>query len=478
MGAVKGFLEYDRKDFPKETIKKRIKHFNEFTNNLKENELKDQGARCMDCGIPFCQSGCPVDNIIPDWNDLVYRGKWEEALSRLKMTNNFPEFTGRVCPAPCENSCVLAINKPAVTIKNIEVAIIEKGYDNDWIAPNPPAVRTGRKVAVVGSGPAGLACADQLNQMGHQVSVYEKNEVPGGLLVLGIPDFKLEKSVVERRIKIMQDEGIEFLTSTAIGNDVMLSQLKKDFDAVVLCGGAEQSRDLPMEGRDLDGVHFAMDFLTQQNRINAGKKISPKELISAKNKNVVVIGGGDTGSDCIGTSIRQGAKSVINLELLPKPPAERDNNNPWPEWAVIERTSTSQEEGCERIFSVTTKSFEGNRKIEKLSLAKLEWGPEDSQTGRREMKNIPDSEFEIKADLVLLAMGFTGPVKNGMLSELEFEFDWRGNVKTDDNFMTNIEGVFSAGDMRRGQSLVVWAIKEGRNAAAGVGSYLNEIKSE
>lgn len=478
MGAVKGFLEYDRKDFRKEAVKKRIKHFKEFSGNLKEEELKAQGARCMDCGIPFCQSGCPVDNIIPDWNDLVYRGKWEEALSRLKKTNNFPEFTGRVCPAPCESSCVLAINKPAVTIKNIEVSIIEKGYNNNWISPNPPSVRTGRKVAVVGSGPAGLACADQLNQMGHQVNVYEKNEVPGGLLVLGIPDFKLEKSVVERRIKIMEDEGIEFITNTAIGSDVMLSQLKEEFDAVVLCGGAEHPRDLPVEGLELSGVHFAMDFLTQQNRINAGKKVSQEELISAKNKNVVVIGGGDTGSDCIGTSIRQGAKSVINLELLPQPPADRDIHNPWPQWALIERTSTSQEEGCERIYSVSTKSFEGNGKIEKLNLTKLDWGPIDSKTGRREMKNIPDSEFEIKADLVLLAMGFTGPVKNGMLSEVDFEFEETGNVKTDQNYMTNIEGIFSAGDMRRGQSLVVWAIKEGREAAENVNNYINEINAE
>lgn len=478
MGAVKGFLEYDRKDFQKEEIKKRIKHFKEFTLNLKEDELKIQGARCMDCGIPFCQSGCPVDNIIPDWNDLVYRGKWEEALERLTKTNNFPEFTGRICPAPCENSCVLAINKPAVTIKNIEVSIIENGFSNNWIVPNPPSVRTGRKVAVVGSGPAGLACADQLNQMGHQVSVYEKNEVPGGLLVLGIPDFKLEKFVVERRINIMKDEGIEFVTNTAVGSDIKLSQLKEEFDAVVLCGGAEHPRDLPVDGRDLSGVHFAMDFLTQQNRSIAGKEVSKAELISAKNKNVVVIGGGDTGSDCIGTSIRQGAKSVINLELLPQPPADRDIHNPWPQWALIERTSTSVEEGCERIYSVSTKSFEGNGKIEKLNLTKLDWGALDPKTGKRDMKKIPESDFEIKADLVLLAMGFIGPVKNGMLSELDFEFDERGNVKTDRNYMTSIEGIFSAGDMRRGQSLVVWAIKEGRNAAECVNAFINEISIE
>ncbi len=472
MGAVKGFLQHDRKELQKEPVKNRVKHFKEFVGGLDENDLKAQGARCMDCGIPFCQSGCPVDNIIPDWNDLVYRGKWEEALERLKRTNNFPEFTGRVCPAPCENSCVLAINKPAVTIKNIEVSIIEKGYDNNWIRPIPPSVRSGRKVAIVGSGPAGLACADQLNQMGHNVSVYEKNEVPGGLLVLGIPDFKLEKSVVERRIKIMEEEGIEFITNTAVGKDIKLSALKNDFDAVVLCGGAEHSRDLPVSGRELKGIHFAMDFLTQQNRVIAGKKISKTERISAKDKHVVVIGGGDTGSDCVGTSIRQGAKSVTNLELLPKPPEERDSNNPWPEWALIERTSTSHEEGCERIYSVSTDSFEGNGKVEKLKLTKLQWGEVDNSTGRRNMKVIQDSEFEIKADLVLLAMGFTGPVKNGMLSELEFEFDERGNLKTCENYMTNIEGIFSAGDMRRGQSLVVWAIKEGRQAADQVNNFL------
>jgi glutamate synthase (NADPH/NADH) small chain len=478
MGAVKGFLKYDRKDLNKETIDKRIKHFKEFTGGIDEKDLKAQGARCMDCGIPFCQSGCPVDNIIPDWNDLVYRGKWQEALDRLKRTNNFPEFTGRVCPAPCENSCVLAINKPAVTIKNIEVSIIEKGYENNWLAPNPPPVRTGKRVAVVGSGPAGLACADQLNQMGHEVKVYEKNDVPGGLLVLGIPDFKLEKSIVERRLEIMEDEGIEFITNTAVGKDIKLSQLKDAFDALVLCGGAEQSRDLTMNGRDLKGIHFAMDFLTQQNRIIAGKKIPAKERISAKNKNVVVIGGGDTGSDCIGTSIRQGAKSVVNLELLPKPPDQRDINNPWPEWAVIERTSSSHEEGCERIYSVSTNSFEGNGRIEKLKLAKLDWDPADPSTGKREMKIIPESDFEIKADLVLLAMGFTGPVKNGMLTELEFEFDDRGNVKTGTDYMTNIDGIFSAGDMRRGQSLVVWAIKEGRMAAEHIDNYLNTSKEE
>jgi glutamate synthase (NADPH/NADH) small chain len=473
MGAVKGFLQFERKDIKKEDVNSRIKHFNEFSDSLDENELMAQGARCMDCGIPFCQSGCPVDNIIPDWNDLVYNGKWEEALERLKRTNNFPEFTGRVCPAPCENSCVLAINKPAVTIKNIEVSIIEKAYHNNWVKPNPPSVRTGKKVAVVGSGPAGLACADQLNQMGHQVSVYEKNEVPGGLLVLGIPDFKLEKSVVERRIKIMKEEGIEFVTNTAIGKDIKLSQLKNDFDAVVLCGGAENSRDLTVNGRDLKGIHFAMEFLTQQNRVIAGKRIPKDGRISAKDKHVVVIGGGDTGSDCIGTSIRQGAKSVTNLELLPKPPAEREINNPWPQWALIERTSTSHEEGCERIYSVSTDSFDGNGKVEKLKLTRLEWGDMDS-SGRRNMKAIPDSEFEIKADLVLLAMGFTGPVKNGMLSELEFEFDERGNLKTGENYMTNVEGIFSAGDMRRGQSLVVWAIKEGRLAAEHIDSYIGK----
>lgn len=473
MGEIKGFLKYNREDFDKQAVSERIQHYKEFTKTLEIDVLQKQGARCMDCGIPFCQSGCPVDNLIPEWNDFVYKGKWEDAVARLKRTNNFPEFTGRVCPAPCENSCVLSINQPAVTIKNIEVSIIEKAYASGMIKANLPKTRTDKKVAVIGSGPAGLACADQLNQLGHNVTVYEKNEVIGGLLTLGIPDFKLEKSVVERRVKIMQDEGIEFKTGVNIGKDIVLSELNKKFDSIVLCGGAEKPRDLQVKGRDKQGVHYAMDFLTQQNRIVGGRKHLISSPISARDKSVIVIGGGDTGSDCIGTSIRQGAKSVTNFELLPQPPEERDINNPWPQWAFIQRTSSSHEEGCKREYAVMTKEFLGSEKVEKIKAVRLDFGQKDPITGRKEMKEIPGSEFEIDADLVLLAMGFVGPTQNGLLNELNLKLDERGNVKTDTDYMTSTKGIFAAGDMRRGQSLVVWAINEGRNAAEAVNKYLS-----
>ncbi len=472
MGNIKGFMNIGRKDFDKESTKTRINHYNEFIVKMPEQDLRDQGARCMDCGIPFCQSGCPIGNIIPDWNDLVYKDDWAKAIERLHKTNNFPEFTGRVCPAPCENACVLGINEPPVAIKNIEVSIIEKAYDEGWIKPQPPKTRTGKTVAIVGSGPAGLACADQLNKLGHQITVYEKNEVLGGLLTLGIPEFKMEKWVVERRLKRMSQEGVKFKTGVNVGRDVSCQKLIDDYNAVVLCCGAEQPRDLPIEGRELDGVHFAMDFLTQQNRECLGKKINAQR-ISAKGKHVVVIGGGDTGSDCIGTSNRQGAKSVTNFELLPKPPEEREADNPWPNWAFILRTSTSHEEGVEREFAVMTKKFIGaNGKLTKLQAVRLEFGEKDPATGRRPMKEIEGSEFEIDADLVLLAMGFLGPVKTGLIEELGVELTERGNVKADGNKMTSIPGVFVAGDMTRGQSLVVWAINEGRAAAEGVHKYL------
>lgn len=474
MGDVHGFMKYERKDFSKEDPKARIGHWKEFTQEMPEEDIKTQGARCMDCGVPFCQSGCPIGNIIPDWNDLVYRNHWKEAIERLHKTNNFPEFTGRVCPAPCENACVLGINEPAVTIKNIEVSIIERAYEEGWIKPLPPKHRIHKTVAVVGSGPAGLACADQLNKKGYTVTVYEKNEVLGGLLTLGIPEFKMEKSVVERRLKLMEKEGVKFKTGVNVGVDVSAKKLVDDYDAVVLCGGAEQPRDLPVDGRDLKGIHFAMDFLTQQNRRCLGQKVDAKKAILAEGKNVVVIGGGDTGSDCIGTSNRQGAKQVFNLELLPQPPAERAPDNPWPNWAFILRNSTSHEEGVKRDFSVMTKKFSGdeNGNVKKLHGVRLEWGPKDPQTGRAQMKEVEGSEFEIDADLVLLAMGFLGPVKNGLLEELGVELTERGNVKADENKMTSIPGVFTAGDMTRGQSLVVWAIQEGRAAADGVHSYL------
>jgi glutamate synthase (NADPH/NADH) small chain len=473
MGEVKGYLKYDRLELKKASVEERIKHYNEFLEPLTEEELKLQGARCMDCGIPFCESGCPVDNLIPEWNDLVYQNKWEDATKRLLSTNNFPEFTGRVCPALCENSCVVSINKPAVTIKNIEKSIIEKAYSNGYIKPNIPQSRSGKKVAVVGSGPAGLATADQLNKFGHSITLFEKNEVLGGLLALGIPDYKLEKSVIERRIDLMKAEGIEFKTSVNIGEDIKISELQKEYDAIVLCGGAELSRDLQIEGRELEGIHFAMDFLKQQNRRNGNREVSEKE-ISAKGKNVVVIGGGDTGADCIGTSIRQGAKSVINLELMPQMPTERAKGNPWPEWAFIDRVSTSHEEGCEREFAVMTKAFIGNNgKVEKLKVVRLKFSFPDPKTGRREMNEIPNSEFEIEADLVILALGFLGPLQNNLLKEIKISTDQRSNVVADNKYMTNVDGIFTAGDMHSGQSLVVRAISEGRNAAESVDRYLN-----
>ncbi|MCR4337544.1 MAG: glutamate synthase subunit beta [Candidatus Omnitrophica bacterium] len=473
MGDAKGFLKYPREDFHKQPAQERIKHWKEFYLEMPKEELQHQGARCMDCGVPFCQDGCPIGNIIPDWNDLVYRDQWKDAIERLHKTNNFPEFTGRVCPAPCENSCVLGINAPPVTIKNIEVSVVERAYKEGWIKPQPPKHRTGKKVAVVGSGPSGLACTDQLNKLGHTVTLYEKNEVLGGLLTLGIPDFKMEKWVVERRLKRMEQEGVKFKTGVHIGKDIATKKLVEEYDAVVLCGGAEQPRDLPVEGRELNGIHFAMDFLTQQNRVNLGQKLDPSKRISAQGKRVVVLGGGDTGSDCIGTSNRQGAVSVKNYELMARPPKTRAADNPWPNWALIERSSTSHEEGVERDYAILTKKFSGeNGHVKKLHAVHLEFGPVDSKTGRRDMKEIPGSEFTIDVDLVLLAMGFLGPVKNGMIEELGVELDARGNVKTDANRMSSVQGVFAAGDMRRGQSLVVWAINEGRAAAEGVGRFL------
>ena len=472
MGDIKGFIKYNKSEFKKIAVEERITNWDEFTIPLSEDELRTQGARCMDCGIPFCQSGCPVSNIIPDWNDMVYKGNWQEAFNRLNRTNNFPEFTGRICPAPCENSCTLAINKDAVTIKNIEVSIIEKAFSEGWITATPPEKRSGKKIAIVGSGPAGLACADELNKKSHSVTVFEKNEVAGGLLTLGIPNFKLDKKIVERRVDLMKAEGVEFKTNTEIGKDILLSELLESFDAIVLSGGAEQPRDLSVEGRSLNGIYFAMDYLTQQNRANMGQTFNGSR-ISAKDKNVIVIGGGDTGSDCIGTANRQGAKSVTNLELLSKPPAERSDANPWPQWALVERTSTSHEEGCEKIFGVMTKKFTGeDGDVKKLHGIELKFGERDPKTGMRSMNEVPGSDFTLDADLVLLAMGFTGPVKNKLITELDIELDKRSNIKTDENRMTNIPGIFAAGDMRRGQSLVVWAINEGREAANNVDKYI------
>ncbi|MBF0532382.1 MAG: glutamate synthase subunit beta [Candidatus Omnitrophica bacterium] len=472
MGEVKGFMTIDRKDFSKEPVAKRLKHWDEFTQRLPEADLQKQGSRCMDCGVPFCHWGCPVSNIIPDWNDLVYQGRWEEALERLHKTNNFPEITGRICPAPCENSCVLGYNYPAVSIKNIELSIIEKAFEQGWVVPRPPKTRTGKKVAVIGAGPAGLAAADQLNKYGHSVTVYEKNEEVGGILRFGIPDFKLNKNVIRRRVKLMEQEGVVFKTKTHVGIDVKLDDLRRKFDAVLLSGGAEKCRDLTIPGREFKGVYQAMEYLPQQNRINSGWKIPAGQRIDAKGKRVVVLGGGDTGADCVGTANRQGALSVKQFELMPKPPQERSADNPWPQWALIERTSTSHEEGVERDYCIATKSFSGaNGILQKLHAARLEFGEKDSQ-GRRPMKEIPGSEFTVECDLVFLAMGFLGPVTDGMIKDTGIVLDERGNIKTGKNYMSSLSGIFAAGDMRRGQSLVVWAINEGCSAAENINQWL------
>ncbi|MBF0386960.1 MAG: glutamate synthase subunit beta [Candidatus Omnitrophica bacterium] len=473
MGEVKGFLKYGRAEYTKEPVSGRLQHWKEFIKLPEEQGLKEQSGRCMDCGVPFCQWGCPVGNIIPAWNDLVNKGQWKDALARLHKTNNFPEFTGRICPAPCENSCTLAINNPAVTIKNIELAIIERGYAEGWVKPEPPQKRSGFKVAVIGSGPAGLACADQLNKKGHQVTVYEKNEVVGGLLTLGIPNFKLEKSVVARRVKRMEQEGVIFKTGVNVGVDVDPNALRKQFNALVLCGGAELPRDIAVPGRELKGVYFAMQYLSQKTRLLMGTKVDNKEFIDVKGKKVVVLGGGDTGSDCVGTSNRLSAAEVLQFELMPKPPVVRADDNPWPNWAFIMRTSTSHEEGCERDYNILTKSFSGdeNGNVKMIHAVRLDWSAKDAN-GRPVMKEVPGSQFEIACDLVFLALGFLSPVKGGLVEKLAVELDPRGNVKAGPDKMTSLPGVFTAGDMTRGQSLVVWAIQEGRTAAENVHEYL------
>jgi glutamate synthase (NADPH/NADH) small chain len=471
MGKPTGFIEYQRLSEAALPPAERLKNYQEFVLHLTDAEAKTQGARCMDCGIPFCQSGCPVNNIIPDFNDLVYQQNWQQALDTLHSTNNFPEFTGRVCPAPCEAACTLNINNDAVGIKSIEHAIIDKGWEMGWVTPQPPLRKTGRRVAVVGSGPAGLAAAQQLARAGHDVIVFEKSDRVGGLLRYGIPDFKMEKSHIDRRVAQMQAEGVQFRTSQNIGVDTPVKALMEDFDAVVLSGGAELPRDLPVPGRDLAGIHFAMEFLPQQNKVVAGDKVSGQ--LMATGKHVVVIGGGDTGSDCVGTSNRHGAKSITQFELLPQPPETENKPLVWPYWPVKLRTSSSHEEGCQRDWSVATKEFVGkNGKVEKLRAVRVEW-----KDGR--MQEMPGSEFEMKADLVLLAMGFLGPVQAGLVEQftsLGVEKDARSNVKAgtegDGAYQTGNPKVFAAGDMRRGQSLVVWAIREGRQCARAVDEYL------
>jgi len=477
MAKVTGFMEYNRAKQPYRPVEIRLKDWNQVMAPWDLAPLKDQAARCMDCGIPFCHQGCPLGNLIPDWNDLVYRDQWEEAIQRLHATNNFPEFTGTLCPAPCEGSCVLGINDDPVTIKGVELTIIDKAFENGWVQPQIAENKTGKKVAIVGSGPAGLAAAQQLARAGHDVTVFERADRIGGLLRYGIPEFKMEKKVIDRRMQQMIAEGVTFKTNTHVGENVSVDALRNVFDALILTGGACAARDLPAEGRELNGIHQAMEFLPMQNRICEGDS-KPDNLISAKDKHVVIIGGGDTGADCLGTSNRQGAKSVHQLEIMPKPPEARTDDNPWPEWPRVFRTASAHEEGVERCYSVSTKRFVGddNGNVKGLELARVRMVNEDGRAtvngGRLTLEEVPDSKETLPCDLVLLAMGFLGPEKPGMLEQLGIELDPRGNVVCDTNWMTNVDGVFTAGDMQRGQSLIVWAIAEGRSAAQSVDTYL------
>jgi glutamate synthase (NADPH/NADH) small chain len=478
MGKPTGFKEIPRELPKRRPVELRILDWNEIYNPFPDERLRAQGARCMDCGIPFCHQGCPLGNIIPEWNDLVYKNRWREAIEMLHKTNNFPEFTGRVCPAPCEEACVLGINERPVTIKNIENSIIDHAWENGWVEAHPPAMRTGKTVAVIGSGPAGLACAAQLNKAGHTVTVFERSDRAGGLLMYGIPNFKLEKRFVERRVKLMQAEGVVFKTNANVGHNVKVEDIRRDFDAIVLCGGATKARDLPVPGRELKGVYLAMDYLPQQNKLNLGDIVP--EQIDAKDKHVIILGGGDTGADCLGTALRQGAKSIKQFELLPRPADKRGEPGiaPWPYWPMIYRTSSAHEEAEAvispeiRDFSINTKAFSGEDGIvKKLHGIRLEW--EKDATGRpTKFKESPGSEFELDCDLCFLALGFLGPEKEGAIGQLGLKLDQRGNVVADESYMTSVPGVFAAGDMRRGQSLVVWAISEGRQAARGVDEFL------
>jgi glutamate synthase (NADPH/NADH) small chain len=466
MGKDTGFLEYARELAPRRPVTERVNDWFEIYLDFPEANVRTQGARCMDCGVPFCQTGCPVNNLIPDWNDLVYHGRWKEAVRQLHATNNFPEFTGRICPAPCEPSCVLGINQPPVTIKQIEKSIVERGFREGWIRPEPPKVRTGKKVAVVGSGPAGLAAAQQLCRAGHSVVVYEKADRIGGLLRYGIPEFKLEKHVIDRRLEQMFAEGVKFVTGAEVGQNVAVEQLRQDFDAIVLAGGAEQPRDLRVPGRELKGIHFAMEFLPQQNRRCLGDTIGAEQEILATGKRVVIIGGGDTGADCLGTCHRQKPLSVHQFEIMPKPPEDRSPLTPWPLWPMQLRTEGAHQEGGVRDWSLATTEFTGskNGSVQQLHTVRVGAPPK--------FEPVPGTEFAIGADLVLIAMGFVGPVRNGMIEELGVKLAPGGNLATDQNNMSSVPGVFAAGDMRRGQSLVVWAIAEGRKTAACVDAYL------
>lgn len=471
MGQIDGFMKFNREMPKSRDPKERIKDYKEVYTPLEKEKVKQQAARCMDCGVPFCHNGCPLGNNIPDFNDAVYNGKWEDAIKILHSTNNFPEFTGRICPAPCEASCVLSINNNPVTIEYIEKTIAEQGFERGYTKATPPKTRTGKRVAIVGSGPAGLAAAAQLNKAGHWVTVFERSDRIGGLLRYGIPDFKLEKNVLDRRIRLMEQEGIIFRTNAHVGVNISAEHLRSEFDAVVVCGGASAPRDLPIPGRDLKGVHYAMDFLTQQNKRVAGDRIFSGEIL-ATSKNVLVIGGGDTGSDCVGTSNRHQAKSVTQIELLAKPPLKRnDQNNPWPLWPMVLMTSSSHEEGVERQWALLTKEFVGdnNGRLAGLKVVDLKWGVNDQ--GKMGFEEVAGSEKVIPCELALLAIGFVGAEKGGLVEELKLELDERGNIKSN-NYMTSQEGVFAAGDIRRGQSLVVWAISEGRETARAVDIWL------
>ena len=471
MAKVTGFLEAKREKQPYRPVVERLRDFRQVMAEFSAEHLTTQAARCMDCGIPFCHQGCPLGNLIPDWNDLVYRDRWEEASERLHATNNFPEFTGTLCPAPCEGSCVLGVNDDPVTIKAVELAIIDRAFAEGWVKAMPPAKETGKAVAVVGSGPAGLAAAQQLRRAGHQVTVFERADRIGGLLRYGIPEFKMEKRVLDRRLEQMRSEGVQFSVSVNVGIDVTVADLKRDFAAVVLTGGATLARDLPVPGRQLQGIYQAMEFLTLQNRRCEGDQIADADFISTKDKHVVIIGGGDTGADCLGTSHRQGAKSVTSLEIMPKPPGARTADNPWPEWPRIYRIASAHEEGGKRLYAVSTKRFvdDGNGHVRALELVEVAMKAID---GRTQFEEVPGSSHELPADRVFLAMGFTGPERAGLLDGLGVGLSERGNVQRDANWMTSVDGVFAAGDIQRGQSLIVWAIAEGRAAAAAIDRYL------
>ncbi|MEM8843990.1 MAG: glutamate synthase subunit beta [Pseudomonadota bacterium] len=477
MAKITGFMEFERSKIPYRPVDERLKDYDQVMTKWESEDLNEQAARCMDCGIPFCHQGCPLGNLIPEWNDLVYREQWHDAIERLHATNNFPEFTGTLCPAPCEGSCVLGINDDPVNIKAVELSIINRAWEEGWIQPQVPEKKTGKKIAIVGSGPAGMAAAQQLARAGHAVTLYERDDRIGGLMRYGIPEFKMEKKVLDRRMQQMEAEGVTFETDAHVGVNISVDDLRNDFDAIILTGGACHRRDLPIEGRELKGIHQAMEYLPMQNRLCEGDTKSDN-FISAEGKHVVIIGGGDTGADCLGTANRQGALSVHQLEIMPKPPTHRAENNPWPEWPRIFRTASAHEEGVERVYSVSTKRFVGdeNQNVTNLELVRMQMANIDGRAsvdgGQLRLEEVPGSHESIRADLVLLAMGFLGPEQPGMLEQLGVELDKRGNVIADKNWMTTVDGVFTAGDMQRGQSLIVWAIAEGRSAARAVDEYL------